>query len=106
MSRDNPRDDQWAEWYTFHTDVLASWGEANGRRPPHEPLCPYNTSRPTTPEESLFPDEPLPVSDPRSWCWCNAFCGYCDHHSDHHEWRVAKGEKVPCRRCPDGVCPG
>jgi hypothetical protein len=105
VSKDNPRSDKWAEWYTFHTNVVATWGEANGREPPHEWLCPYNESRPTRPEESLFPDEPLPVSDPRSRCWCNAFCGFCDHHTDHHTYSGERDTPTPCTQCTSGICP-
>jgi hypothetical protein len=104
VSKENPRSDEWAEWYTFHPEVVATYSEAQGSLPPHEWLCPDNTSRPTRPEESLFPDEPLPVADPNTHCWCNAFCAFCRHHADHHDYQIPKGAAVPCRRCEDGFC--
>lgn len=39
MSRSNPRDPEWAEYYEQHPDVLASWAESNGRPAPIE-RCP------------------------------------------------------------------
>jgi hypothetical protein len=103
VSSNAPRSEKWAEWYAFHPEVLASWGESNGGEPPHEVPCPNNTARPTRPEESLFPHEPLPVADPAAPCWCNAFCAYCDHHAKHHAY--GEDEHVPCARCPGGLCP-
>jgi hypothetical protein len=102
VSRDDPRSDKWAEWYLFHPDVLATYGEADGSAPQHEWLCPDNTSRPTRPEESLSPDEPLSVADPNAPCWCSAFCGFCDHHEKHHTYGT--GKPVPCKLCPAGLC--
>lgn len=40
MSRQNPRSPEWEEYYRQHPDVIANWGENNGR----EPTCP-NTGR-------------------------------------------------------------
>ncbi len=102
MSRDQPRSDMWAEWYLLHPNTLATYGEAMGLAPPHEWLCPENSSRPTSPEQSLFPDESLPVADPNAPCWCTAFCGFCDHHERHHTY--SDPEHVPCKRCPEGRC--
>lgn len=84
MSRDNPRSDRWREYYDLHPNILASYGEAVGNEPPHEPGC----------------ESP----DPYAFCWCSAFCGFCNHHADHHTYRTGARE-VPCTKCPDGVCP-
>lgn len=104
MSRDNPRSERWAAYYELHPNIVASYNEVSGGSPPHEPLCPEDTSRPTKASESLFPDEPLPVADPNAFCWCNAFCGFCDHHMDHHNYAHGAGI-VPCIQCPDQICP-
>lgn len=90
MSRDNPRSDEWAEWYSFHPQAVAAWGEANGYEPKHEPGC-------------TFDPDPVTPADSRVLCWCNAFCGYCDHHTDHHQWDASR-DAVPCSRCPDEIC--
>lgn len=40
MSREQPRNEEWEVYYSIHPEVLASWGEANGRRPNCEcPRC-------------------------------------------------------------------
>lgn len=33
MTRENPRSDAWAAYYRNHPNVIASWGESNGRAP-------------------------------------------------------------------------
>lgn len=84
MSARQPRTPHWREYYDLHTDVLASWAEQQGHQPPHEPGC----------------EGP----DPKRYCWCVVFCGYCDHHTEEHRYDVARGAPVPCAQCPGGVC--
>lgn len=33
MGPGNPRDEAWARYYRAHPEVVASWGEQNGRQP-------------------------------------------------------------------------
>jgi hypothetical protein len=35
-----------------------------------------------------------------------AFCGFCDHHADRHDYgrTVDEHHSVPCADCPGGVC--
>jgi hypothetical protein len=58
VSRENPRSPEWAEYYAQHPEVLASWGESNGRQPPAE-LCPKtgrSASVCDTPDHRNCPD--------------------------------------------------
>ncbi len=91
MSRDNPRSERWAAYYELHENVVATWGEQNGYEPKHEPRCANN------------PD-PAGETDPMAPCWCTVFCGFCDHHMDHHNYEHGAGV-VPCTQCPGGMCP-
>jgi hypothetical protein len=76
------RTPQWQEYYELHPEVLASWGEQNGRLPPHESHC--------------------EVLGSLEFCWCAAFCAYCGHHADSH--RYGAETPVPCEECPEGAC--
>jgi hypothetical protein len=34
-----------------------------------------------------------------------AYCGWCDHHADSHDYAAAEDPlNVPCTECPDGIC--
>jgi hypothetical protein len=92
VSRDNPRSDKWAEWYTLRPNTVSNWGEVNGYDPKHESFCPNDADQ-------------HPDVDPDTVCWCTAFCGFCDHHEKHHTYGLPRGEPVPCAQCPDEVCP-
>lgn len=76
---------------TWYSDMPNAWGC-------YDPQCGDSTWDHECPV--IPPGVRRADSDP-------AYCGYCDHHADRHDYPagpVDEHHSVPCRDCPNGIC--